>query len=279
MHIRLLTDKDIDFALGLAIGEGWASIRSDFEELIRYYANGCFLGEIDGRRVGLVTALNYGKFGFIGNLLVDEKFRGSGFGSQLMCHAINYLRDEGLECVMLDGIPKARSLYERFGFRKVCKSLRLEGRIEGRQSDSVRHMEPEDIPSIQNIDRHQFGSDRSMLITSWSKRDPTLCFVLEIDDNISGYIMGSMRSGFVRIGPWVMQNHYDRAHELLYVIADETKNSLLRIGVLEANGQANKILTEYGLIQYAFSWRMVLGQSPPSEMLNSVYAIASPARG
>jgi ribosomal protein S18 acetylase RimI-like enzyme len=279
MKIRCMTEADLDFAISLTSKEGWSSTRTDFEELLRFDSHGCFIGEEKNKRVGMVCAISYGHFGNIGNLIVPEICRGRKLGSILMEYAMSYLLGKGASVIFLDGVQAAVSLYERLEFRKICKSLRLSGHVIGKASDHVRMMESSDINEVLAIDIQHFKADRSFFLQSCQENNPRLCVVLEIDNIITGYILGSPRKSSVRIGPWVMHRHLDKAEELLRAFVEKTENQSVQLGVLETSVQAIHLMQKLGFTETSYSWRMGKGDLENVEFSKGMYAIHSPARG
>lgn len=279
MKIRCMTEADLDFAVGLTSREGWSSTRLDFEELLAFDSHGCFIGEKNDERVGMVCAIPYGRFGNIGNLIVIDEQRGKGIGSNLMEHAMSYLLRKGANELYLDGVQAAVSLYERLNYRKICKSLRLKGNVTGVSSNHVKPMTRMSLDDVLALDIQHFKVDRSFFIKSSLLHYPELSMVLEVDGDIAGYILGSRRNKSTRIGPWVMDRFPDMAEELLRAFAMETGDLALQVGVLESNVQAVSLLRRLGFKETSFSWRMAISESEDIGFSNGLYAICSPARG
>jgi len=142
MTIRPMQPSDLDFAAECTAREGWASeTRQEFEGFLAYDLGGCFVAEVNGRRVGICIATPYVGFGFVGELIVAKAVRGHGIGRRLLEHSVQYLHDCGAQTVYLDGVLAAVSLYERVGFRRVCRSLRFHGHLRA-ESHSI-------LPSFQ----------------------------------------------------------------------------------------------------------------------------------
>ena len=274
-----MLQQDIEFAIKLTSSEGWGSIELDFEELLSFDPEGCFIAEIDDTPIGMICTTPYNSFGFVSNLIVLKAYRTENRGTLLMNHALDYLIKRGVNSHMLDGVLRAVSMYERFGFEKTHKSLRLQGHVEPRESDDVRRMTRLDIDRVERFDTQFFGASRRGFIESRLRNFPSLCKVLEIDGDIAGYIMGSERYDFIRIGPWVMNTHLERAEDLLQAFASVCGKRLLHIGVLENNQEALRILKKHGFIQRSFSWRMRRGNLGNWTFSNHLYAIHSAARG
>ena len=279
MQIRKMSKNDIDFALSLTSAEGWLSTRLDFENLLEFDSEAHFIAEINNESIGMVGTVPYNEFGYVGNLIVLERHRGKKLGTKLMEFALNYLEERGVMTQLLDSVPDAVSLYKRLGFRKVCRSLRLEGKVKPKESEFVRFMTDRDLVVIDQFDTRLFGACRRTFLQSLLKHFPRLCRVLEFDGEIQGYIMGSKRRDSIRIGPWVMVHHFDRAENLIGSFATEANDQVLKIGVLESNDRAVQLFEKHDFIKTSHSWRMIRGVDGDWTTSNHLYAICSPARG
>jgi ribosomal protein S18 acetylase RimI-like enzyme len=271
--------SDLDFALSLTTLEGWSTTKKDFEELLQFNPRGSFIGEVDGDPVGMVCTVNYGEFGFIANLIVQDIYRGQNFGRILMEFAMKYLLDSGVESILLDGVPKAVPLYERLGFRKIERSLRLEANITGRKSQHTRPMIENDLEEIAPFDSQYFGCQRDFFLRMRLLAYPEFSRVIELDGEIRGFIMGSWSGNSMRIGPWVMKAHDNFAECLLREFVEMTDASTFKIGVLESNVQSVMLLKQTGFEEKSYSWRMVYGKNTEATLSNHLYAIFSPVRG
>jgi ribosomal protein S18 acetylase RimI-like enzyme len=271
--------RDLDFVLSQTVREGWSSCRDDFEELIKHDSTGSFVGEINGEPIGMVCSVNYGEIGFIGNLIVENKFRGHNYGRLLMEYAMKYLLNKGTMSIFLDAVPKAITLYEQLGFRKIAKSLRLESSFIGESPQNTRPMSDEDLKKVVSLDSLHFGDKRENFLQMRYSKHPELSFVLDDDDELLGYIMGSYSGQTLRVGPWVMHNHSPNSNNLLLALAEASSTNLMKIGVLETNKDTLAILKKYGFKEMSFSWRMLYGKDTDATQSNHLYAIGGPDRG
>lgn len=152
--IQPMCSFDLDFAAGCTAAEGWASeTRQEFEGFLAHDPDGCFVAEVNGNPIGICVATSYGEAGFLGELIVVPEMRGRGVGHRLIGHAVEYLRSRGAQNIFLDGDPPVVPLYERVGFRKVCRSLRFGGRIQRQSHPHVRAMRADDLDTIGAMDR------------------------------------------------------------------------------------------------------------------------------
>ena len=279
MQIRTMTNDDLDFALYLTSQEGWSSTPLDFQELMEFAPDGCFIAEADNEKVGMVCASPYGGFGFISNLIVIKEQRKRQYGTILMKHIIDYLENKRSMTQLLDGVIKAVPLYEKLGFKKRCKSLRLEGTVEPKESTAVRFMRASDLSIIGEFDTKYFGASREKFLYSRFNHFPNLCKVVEIEGDLAGYIMGSKSGDYVRIGPWVMKADSEYAEDLLRDFALESEGKTLKIGVLENNMDALQILSKRDFTEIGYSWRMSRGREGTWTFSNHLHAICCAARG
>ena len=122
MTIREMTDTDVDYAAAVVAMDGWlGETRSVFEGFLEKDPCGCFIADHDERPVGMCIATTYRACGFIGELVVEKKLRGRGFGKQLFEKSIEYLESSGARSIYLDADLDAVPFYEKNGFRKIYR--------------------------------------------------------------------------------------------------------------------------------------------------------------
>ncbi len=277
MLIRRMKHEDIDFALSLTRSEGWSDIHSDFALLISSDPPSAFIAEEDSQRVAMISAVAYGQIGFIGSLIVKKEQRGKGLGTSLMLHAIECLENHGANDIMLDAVPEAAPIYEKLGFNRCCRSLRLQG-VPKTNIHTARRLKDEDLERILALDIEAFSEDRSHFLKSRILEFPDLCYVIERDGEITGFAIGSDRQGTVRIAPWIVAEHDLKAGELVVAIGAARPNTSLSIGMLETNECAVETTLSLGFKEISSSIRMHKGENTP-KFSDMMYAIGSPAKG
>lgn len=85
-----------------------------------------FVGELAGDVVGVIGTmpnhnLHDGFVTYIEHVVVDQRYRGQGFGSQLIAFAEQRALEEGCKLIELDtdlGNDKAAKLYEKSGYKQ-----------------------------------------------------------------------------------------------------------------------------------------------------------------
>ena len=86
----------------------------------------CLVAEVDGKMVGLTHYLSHRhawkieEVIYLQDLYVDPAVRGTGAGTALLSAAMAFCQAQGYQRTYLwtfDGLPAARHLYEKFGFK------------------------------------------------------------------------------------------------------------------------------------------------------------------
>ena len=281
MKIRMMTPADVQFAFASTVAEGWSGeTREVFETFLANDPRGCFVAEYESTPAGICVATRYRTSGFIGELVVAQAMRGRGIGRTLFRTAIEYLKATGIHDIYLDGDLDAVPFYERTGFRRVCRSLRFVGSAKGPLCPGVRSFLPADAPSVCEIDRELFGDDRSDFLERRLALFPGLCFVFESDGRITGYAMGRPGVGVVSVGPWASRGSDADALSLLGAVALRAGPERLRLGVLEANPRAVRVVRSCAdMEEQTPCWRMVLGSHDRLGIHADLIAMGSAAKG
>jgi ribosomal protein S18 acetylase RimI-like enzyme len=282
VKLRDMLENDVDFAHGLAEAEEWPTIKNEFITLMNHRPGRVFICEQEGVPVGMVSAVAYGSLGFIGWLIVHQDFRGRGLGTRIMEHALKHLQTQGVEVILLDATKKAIPLYERLGFCKVMRSLRLRISGKGSDVDDTGIMDESSFERVLLLDNEHFGADRSYFLKKLHQDNADLSFVLKSQDEIVGFIMGHGEENFIWVGPWIVNpDHLSKAGNLVtrVIRAAKDKQTIL-IGVLEHNEDALSILNSCSQAeQFGFSWRMAYGDVEKLTNSKGELAIGYPSKG
>ena len=281
LTIREMQKEDIAFAAECTAAEGWVSEnQSTLEGFYLYDPSGCMLAEENGKPVGICIATCYGLSGFIGELIVRPEARGRGVGAALLNHGVNILKQRGVETVYLDGVVNAVELYQRNGFRKVCRSWRYSGNLAGKRSPHVRQMRLGDLDQVMALDKRSFGADRSFFLRRQVELYPELGYVMENNGTVVGYILGRAGTGWLSAGPWVVEEWVNDPLELLYAIGLGSGSRPISVGILDTHQQACRLVQSLGFEARPDSpWRMALGSPQDLGTSPCCYAVGSAAKG
>lgn len=103
---------------------------TDFRQLLASGNSHLFLLTQDNAIAGMLTIGTYysptGKKAWIEDVVVDEKYRGKGYGKFLVKHAIQFVKSRQIPLLMLTSNPKriiANRLYPQMGFERKETNL------------------------------------------------------------------------------------------------------------------------------------------------------------
>jgi GNAT superfamily N-acetyltransferase len=249
MQISNFSPDDIHPFLNLAKDEGWISTRRELGFLLERYPEGCLTCHQENRAVGFVTAVRYRDSGWIGNLLVENGYRGKGFGTELFKQAMFALKRSGVKTVWLTASKYGRPIYERNGFNLSDRVQRWE-RSGGEtiQSTSIKRIEPD----WQQIDFLGWGDDRNVLLSHSANSG-------WITGNENGFLVIQRIGKRDQIGPFGALNP-GTAEQLLEKTEILGGNRLL--DVPESNKAASKILASRGFSVSSVVELMYSGETP-----------------
>jgi ribosomal protein S18 acetylase RimI-like enzyme len=277
LRIRNMQFRDLDFIVELFLSLGWTTNRQDVENLLTYEPSGCFVAELNGELVGSVTTTKYTHFGWVGMLLVKDKFRRQRIGTNLMQTAIRYLFDNGVVTVRLEADPPGIPLYKHLNFRKECDSLRWYR--EGPQLTKiagVRRASLADLDLIHSLDRRAFGDDRRRILTQLFERS---CFTLVLDNEPErGMLMARESSHGTILGPFIADSIVV-ADKLLRAGLGLQKSQTVLVGVPSTHQRAITLLKQYGFECKTVLTRMFYGREPTKGDARLEYGISASATG
>ena len=122
-------DRAIEDQFGTINGHNWQWRKSrHIDDDVNRDPNGVFVAEEQGKVVGYITTWmdREAGMGFIPNLAVDHDQRGQGLGRQLITHALDYFRQEGIGHVRIETLAHnsiGQHLYPSCGFREVARQI------------------------------------------------------------------------------------------------------------------------------------------------------------
>jgi ribosomal protein S18 acetylase RimI-like enzyme len=252
--------------------------------MFNYEPEGCFIMEVDGKPVGHVFSISYGKLGWIGLLIVKAEYRGKGIGTVLTKKAMNYLTDRGVETIKLEAVSTIANLYRKLGFVDEYDSLRFMGvkrKTTLPSSCHVRPLKKEELTKLAVFDAEYFGADRIKVLSRLYRDNPQLCFVSQVQSKIVGYIMCRKTKDGYKIGPWVCRpENPEVARQLLMRFLETVRNGeKLYVGVPALNREALRLLRDFNFKLYSKSVRMYFGKKFESERIDGIFAIGGPEKG
>lgn len=280
VDFRVMKQTDLGFFMNLMDMVGWGMTPGDYDRILRFSPEGCFIASQDDSDLGIVVTVNYGDIAWIGNLVVLPETRGKGIGAKLMQYAIDYLVSTGTKAIRLDGVPLAIPLYRRLGFKDEYWSLRFLGTAQRHPETTSKPMTQGDLDAVNRLDQSVFKAPRREILEYVYQKYPDLCFTSWTDGELVGYIMAKDAKGQVKIGPWIaIQGYSAVAENLLYSVMNMRVGEALWVGVPEGNQTGVSILEKNGFDRLPSSLRMCYGDCRVVEDVVSVYGLGGPDKG
>ena len=273
--IRQAGLQDMDYIIRLAGEEGWNPGRHDAEAFFKADPAGFFLGCLDGKPVGCISAVKYGGFGFIGLFIVEKPYRGGYFGIHLGQEAFKYL--EG--CNMgLDGVVELQENYARMGFKMAHRNMRFEGRIpeslETDSSGSIVRADEADFEQLEAYDRLHFPDGRSAFLSYWISMPESGSLAFLGEGGVRGY--GTIRrceQGW-KVGP-LFADSPEIADALFRQLAREGRaGERIYLDITEENEEARKLVERYGMT-FVFETARMYSMDRPSLKDDGIYGITT----
>jgi ribosomal protein S18 acetylase RimI-like enzyme len=203
-EIRKMTEEDVQNTLALTDSEGWGFDEADFVRILELWPGGSFVGEEEGRVVGLVTTASYESTGWIGNVVVEPRSRSSGLGTALVKGAIEHLESRQVASIQLYAYEGLEGFYQPLGFTVLGLYASYRGRIRAaRRRYPAERMGMDDLEEVARLDRYSFGDDRLPLLRRILSEFPECCVVLRSQGEIVGYAMAMASERLTNVGPVV----------------------------------------------------------------------------
>jgi predicted N-acetyltransferase YhbS len=279
LTIRLMTSDDIPAGQRLREQAGWNQTADDWQRLLAWEPDGCFVVELDGTVVASATTTVYGpELAFIGMVLVDVEHRRQGVGGALFRHAMAYLDGRGVATIGLDSTPAAEMMYDRFGYREVYRLERWIGPLPDLPPGEARTLRPEDLPAVIAFDADAFGLDRGRIVHALATDHPAGCFVVEGGGAVQGYLLSRPGTRAWHLGPLVARDG-DTAERLVRAALQAHRGEQAVMDVMLGNETAVALANRLGLAPVRPFIRMTRGAPPPPASFDLLYTSAAPELG
>lgn len=206
----------------LSTQAGWNQRRTDWELLVALAPNRCFAGRIDDTLVATTTVITYdGDVSWIGMVLVDEEYRGQGYGSRMFRTALEATLENGPSAIGLDATHLGRNLYSKNDFVEIVPITRWRGSLESTTTtDDVTELESTESDLVCSFDRCAVDVDRGELLDRLLALDGVTGLVYECEDDLYGYAVLRPGRQHWQLGPVVAETSAVYA-QLLSAAAEE----------------------------------------------------------
>jgi predicted N-acetyltransferase YhbS len=268
--IRPAADDDIKEMSGVLERAGLSSSRPEILEFnLASSSTQMFVGCRDGQIAGVAGCVRFGPTGWLGNVAVDDDFRGQGLGRAVSQMAVDWLHEAGVRTVLLTATRLGQPIYERLGFADEGISY---GIWEQEQApllgcDPSAAVQPGQIDAAIRQDAGATGEDRSGYLTPFADR--------------ARVVAGCAQSGYRVALPWgggpVIAASRAAARPLIIDMIRTSPGSRLAFPELNVHGAALAVSLGFHLARRVR--RMRLGPPVPGYRPGMIYNVFSLAAG
>ena len=277
-----MTAADIPACDALRSLAGWNQTVADWELLLTAQPKGCFVIEDQGRVVGSVASIGYGReLAWIGMMLVHPQERRRGLGRTLMEHCLAYLDALGVKCIKLDATPAGQPLYEQLGFASEWTLTRWASTTNSlpllKTAAACRDCSTADLPRMIELDAQAFGVRRDDLLRELVLRS-TRAIVAEVGEEMAGFALLRPGSSAPYLGPVVATS----SHAAQLLVNDlQTTPGLANAfwDIPDGNSEAAKLAEQFGFVRCRALTRMSRGARGVIQRAELIFGIADPALG
>ena len=264
MKIDQFVTGDIETFLHLAFSEGWISSKREIVFLLEKFPQGCLSCRDGETPVAFVTAIKYDTSAWIGNLIVNEGYRGRGIGFSLMKRVLAIINQAGAQTVWLTASRTGRPIYEKLGFCAIDSVCRWTG-----EGDAFKKEGRTQVPfdEIVAVDRVGWGDRRHSLLEAIYSNG-------EVFTDKCGFLAVQRLKCGIQLGPWANKGEGDAAQLLDSVVTPARGRGTLFLDVPGRNVKAALLLGSRGFLVASESALMYRG-AVPCYNPEKIYALAS----
>ena len=182
---------------------GWNQPEEEISEIVRRSGKFLFGAFHQKRLIGTAAAYAYpdGGFAFINEVIVERAFHRRGVAAQLLRNLLPLTAAE-YPVLRLYATDMGRPLYEKFGFKPYATLSFLQlSPCETPNSDGViMPLTQNELAETAELDRNNFGADRSELIHSLMTASPENAWIQKKNGRITGFIIRGPMSWLLQTG-------------------------------------------------------------------------------
>ncbi len=276
--VKNMLSDDLDFAVRITDEMNWDLAKEDFEFMMEIEPKGCFVLHHNSKRIGIATAVCFGRVGWIGNVIVDKNCREKGAGSLLVNHAIEYLVGMETEIIGLYAYIDKISFYERLGFKGDLEFVVLEGLgLSSKANFNVRKVQRQNIQQIIDFDSHCLGFSRKKLLEPIFLNSSNAIYASIENGRVLGYAASKAFEATAELGPLVCgKGQNSAAVDLIRAVLNDLEGFNVSICLPRKETIILRLLIENGFKEKFCVARMFYG-SPIT--IDCIYAAESLERG
>ena len=202
-EIRSFGSEECRAMTHISADVGWHQPEEEILDIIR--RSGKFLFGAFHRKQLIGTAAAYaypdGGFAFINEVIVDSQFRRRGIAAALLRKLIPLTAAE-YPVLRLYATDMGRPLYEKFGFEPYAalSFLQLQPGKTPNPDGVIMPLTQNELAEAAELDRNNFGADRSELIRSLLIASPENAWMQRKNGRMTGFIVRGPMSWLLQTG-------------------------------------------------------------------------------
>jgi GNAT superfamily N-acetyltransferase len=250
------------------------NFKSELRRYLILQPDGWLVAESESLLIGMVGAVDYGAFAYIGMMAVDPVFQRQGVAKRLMKQLLEWLDGRGCSLVLLDATEVGAKLYTQFAFVEDEPTLVFQ-QVDSPKSrcsyECVKQLNSADLARLTMFDAQIFGAYRQAVFATFLAEIPKRAlFACNVDDQITGYLFAQAST----IGPWAASTP-EVAEALLVSALNLSFSDALQVFVPGCNKVATSLLMRYGFSKQRVQYHMRRGNSTPLTQRCMLYGLAS----
>jgi GNAT superfamily N-acetyltransferase len=272
--IAHMSKDEIKLAIDWASKEGWNPGLHDPDCFYLADPNGFFAGKLNGNIIAIGSAVVYDNFfAFCGFYIVDEHYRGQGYGLALTKKRLAYV---GQRNAGLDGVSNMLNKYTKLGYKLAHYNARYRGiafHPDVKVNKAIIPLSEIDFKLIVNYDRQHFPALRTEFLRCWINQPQGTSLGYMRDGKLCGYgVIRVCQHGY-KIAPLFADNARI-ADELFLTLAKYAHGQDFYLDIPENNLHAIALVKRYQLEKVFVTARMYLKEQPLLP-IEQIYGITS----
>lgn len=195
--IKKLVEGDLDILSDLT-PEGW----NDITVVYQTHINQDYFFPIklvwDEEIIGVAELIINGKIGWLGNIIVDKKFRNRGLGKKLTQRLVEMAKAKNCDSIYLLATLMGKPVYQKLGFQENGKYLFFKKNetisVSG-ENESIIPFAPKYKNQILALDQQAMGEDRSKVLIPHLQK--SFIYKNPQQEEIAGFFMPTLGDGLI----------------------------------------------------------------------------------
>ena len=272
-RIERMPLAEVETTIDWAAREGWNPGLNDAACFHAIDPNGFLMGVLDGRPIARASALIYDdKFAFCGLHIVEQPYRGKGYGLALTKARLEYIGDRNAG---LDGVENMVEKYARLGYRTAHRSTR-----HSFEPNTKQHVVEQIVPlatvpfaDLAAYDRRHFFAPRDQFLRRWIAQEGSVALGFVDGRRLKGYgVLRKCRSGY-KIGP-LFADQPEIAEGLFSALCNHAVGEPVSIDIPEPNQAAAQLAARHDMRPDFTCERMYL-KGDPGLPLDNIFGLTT----